>query len=74
MIDTIDGNMKFYGTRMYRALKDPTYIPTPEQSKAAINELLQMSKNSAKPLNERDAYNILNEMMLKKDLNTELLI
>ena len=70
LIDTIDGNMKFYGTRMYRALKDPTYIPTPEQSKAAINELLQISKNSAKPLDERGAYNILNEMMLKKDFSS----
>ena len=70
LIDTIDGNMKFYGTRMYRALKDPTYIPTPEQSKAAINELLEISKNSAKPLNERDAYNILNEMMLRKDFSS----
>jgi hypothetical protein len=70
LIDTIDGNMKFYGSRMYRALKDPSYIPTPEQSKAAINELLEISKNSAKPLNERDAYNILNEMMLRKDFSS----
>ena len=70
LITLVNKNMEFYGTRMYRALKDPSYIPTPEQSKAAINELVQMSKNSAKPLDEREAYNILNEMMLKKDFSS----
>ena len=70
LITLVNENMEFYGTRMYRALKDPSYIPTPEQSKAAINELVQMSKNSAKPLDERGAYNILNEMMLKKDFSS----
>jgi hypothetical protein len=70
LISTVNGNMSFYGTRMYRALRDPSYVPTQEQSRAAINELVQMSKNSDKPLTERDAYNILNEMMLRKDFSS----
>lgn len=70
LIDIIDGNMKFYGTRMYRALKDPSYVPTQEQTKNAIDELVRMSAQSDSPLSPQEALNVLNDMMSKKNFSS----
>ena len=41
LIKTIDGNLGFYGTRIYRAAKETDYTPTGAQESKAIDELIQ---------------------------------
>ena len=70
LIDTVNGNLNFYGTKMYRSLRDPSYQPTKKQTDEAIKELVEITRQSDIPLTERDAYNILNEMVQKKDFSS----
>lgn len=72
LIETVNGNLNFYATRMFRALRDPSYRETitPQQTDNAMKELVEISRQSDTPLTERDAYNILNEMVQKKDFSS----
>ena len=70
LIETVNGNLNFYGTKMYRSLRDPSYQPTKKQTDNAMKELVEISRQSDTPLTERDAYNILNEMVQKKDFSS----
>mgnify|MGYP003642101716 CR=1 FL=1 len=70
LIETVGGNMHFYGSRLYRALRDPKYKPSPEQTKAAMQELIDMSAKTKNPLSEQDAINILNDMMSRKEFSS----
>ena len=64
LIDSIKANRSYYGTRMYRAMKDGPIQVTDEQREAAILDLLQTNKGrkASEQLSRDDAYEIVESL------------
>ena len=71
---TIQDNKTYYGIRLYRAFKDPSYQPTKPQEEAAIEELVAMTKELPpnEALNPEGAKAVLNEMLQSKFSNANM--
>jgi len=67
-----EANKTFYGTRMYRTLKDPEgYSPSNDQAKAALEEVYRVSEQ-IKPgqvITEQEARGVLNDLRQKVSFN-----
>ena len=74
LIKTIDGNLGFYGTRIYRAAKETDYTPTGAQESKAIDELIQSTAglDEASRITPAKAKGILINMLKKMPNNANV--
>jgi len=74
MSKMIEDNQTYYGVRLYRAFKDPTYAPTKDQETIAINALVQATKGlpADKALSPKKAENVLNQMLQARFANAKM--
>ena len=74
LIKTIDGNLGFYGTRIYRAAKETDYTPTGAQESKAIDELIQSTAglDEASRITPSKAKGILINMLSKMPNNANV--
>ena len=70
LIKQIEGQVGYYGTRAYRMLKDPSYVPSPEQTRAAVNELTGLTNRAGNPITREEAVNILEQMSDRKNFQS----
>ena len=74
LIETIDANLGFYGTRIYRAAKETDYTPTGAQQAKAIDELVQSTAglDEASRITPAKARGILANMLSKMPNNANV--
>jgi len=74
LIKTIEGNLGFYGTRIYRAAKETDYTPTGAQQAKAIDELVQSTAglDEASRITPAKARGILANMLSKMPNNANV--
>ena len=74
LIKTIDGNLGFYGTRIYRAAKETDYTPTGAQESKAIDELIQSTAglDESSRITSGKAKGILINMLKKMPNNANV--
>ena len=68
--ETINAQMEYYGTRAYRSLRDPDYVPSAEKTQAAKDELKTLLLNEGRtPGAELNAEinTILRNMLSRKN-------
>ena len=72
--EIIKNNQTYYGVRLYRAFKDPTYAPTESQKNTAITALVQATKDLPpdKVLSPEKAEDVLNQMLQAKFANAKM--
>jgi hypothetical protein len=72
--ETINAQMEYYGTRAYRSLRDPDYIPSAEKTSAAKDELKTLLlKEGRTPGSELNAEinTILRNMLSRKNFGAK---
>ena len=72
--ETINGQMEYYGTRTYRSLRDPDYIPTLEKTQAAKDELKTLLLNEGRTVGSELTSEInvtLKNMLSRKNFNSQ---
>ena len=74
LIGTIENNLGFYGTRIYRAAKETDYTPTGAQQAKAIDELIQSTAglDEASRITPAKARGILANMLSKMPNNANV--
>ena len=72
--ETINGQMEYYGTRAYRSLRDPDYIPSAEKTSAAKDELktllLKEGRTPGAELNA-EINTVLRNMLSRKNFGAK---